>query len=358
MPLLSLVHGLRVHALALVGLLCTLTFAGAAPLPHIVILTTGGTIAGKADPRSQAAYNAGQVSPQDLIAAVPGLDKVARLSAEAIASIGSQDMNEAVWFKLAQRIRALVAQDDVDGIVVTHGTDTLEETAIFLDMVVGGSKPVVIVGAMRPSTALSADGPLNLLEAVMVAGAPAARGRGVLVVLNDVIHGASDVTKTNTTEVQTFRSPNFGPVGHVTPNGVGFFRAPNPRGPLYVLPAAPPLPRVSVIYAHAGMDAQDVRTVIAGGAKGIVLAGVGDGNASQATIAALGEAVKAGVVVVRSSRTLSGPVMRNIEVSDDTYGFVASSFLNPAKARVVLQVLLANGISTPAAVQTAFDSAP
>ncbi|OYX15223.1 MAG: hypothetical protein B7Z15_01290, partial [Rhizobiales bacterium 32-66-8] len=124
MPLLSLVHGLRVHGLALVGLLCTLTFAGAAPLPHIVILTTGGTIAGKADPRSQAAYNAGQVSPQDLIAAVPGLDAVARISAEPIASIGSQDMNETVWFKLAQRIRALVAQDGVDAIVVTHGTDT------------------------------------------------------------------------------------------------------------------------------------------------------------------------------------------------------------------------------------------
>ncbi|TCT03961.1 L-asparaginase [Aquabacter spiritensis] len=328
-------------------------------MPRIVILATGGTIAGAADARSHAGYNAGQISAAQLVAAVPGLETLARIGTEQIAAIGSQDMNEAVWFKLAERIDALAAQGDVDGdvdgIVVTHGTDTMEETAFFLDLIVGTSKPVVLVGAMRPATAMSADGPLNLLEAVLVALSPEAAGRGPLVVLNDTIHGARDVTKTSTTEVQAFRSPNFGPAGFVSPNGVVFFRPAGPRAPAYKLPPAPPLPRVAIIYAHAGMDATDVRAAVAAGAKGIVLAGVGDGNASRDAIAALADAVMQGVAVVRASRTGSGPVMRNIEVADDACGFAAAGFANPAKARVLLQVLLANGISSPEAVQTAFD---
>ncbi len=327
-------------------------------MPHIVILATGGTIAGTADARSKLGYNAGQVTAEQLVAAAPGIDAISRITTEQIASIGSQDMNEAVWFKLANRVNELAAQSDVDAIVVTHGTDTMEETALFLDLVVGTNKPVVLVGAMRPSTAVSADGPLNLLEAVMVAVTPDAYGRGVLVVLNDTIHGAMDVTKTHTTEVQTFQSLNFGAVGHASPNGVHFFRAPQKRPVIYKLPAAPPLPRVAIVYAYAGMDAAGVKSAVDGGAKGIVLAGVGDGNASKDTIAALADAVKAGVVVVRASRTASGPVMRNIEVTDDAYDFVASSFYTPAKARVLLQVLLANGITKADAVQTAFNSAP
>lgn len=347
---------LHPHALAGIVMFCLASAVHAAPLPHIVVLATGGTIAGAADARSQAGYNAGQVSPEQLLAAVPGIDKVARISAEQVASIGSQDMNEEVWFKLARRIADLAAQDDVDGIVVTHGTDTMEETALFLDLVEPRQKPIVLVGSMRPSTALGADGPLNLLEAVMVAASPSARERGAMVVLNDTIHGAVDVTKTNTTDVQTFRSPNLGAIGHVSPNGVVFFRAPPEGATVYKLPSASPLPKVAIIYAHAGMDAGAVKAALDAGARGIVLAGVGDGNASQATIAALADAVKAGVVVVRSSRTGSGPVLRNIEVNDDTHGFVASRYLNPAKARVVLQVLLANGVTAPDQVQKAYDS--
>lgn len=342
------------HAFALACFACLAAPAGATPLPHIVILATGGTIAGTSDARSQAGYNAGQISADQLVAAAPGIEKLARISTEQIASIGSQDMNEAVWFKLAERVNALMTQGDVDGIVITHGTDTMEETALFLDLVVAGSKPLILVGAMRPATAISADGPLNLLEAVLVATTPGARGRNALVVMNDVIHVALDVTKTSTTGVQAFRSPNFGPSGHVTPNGVVFFRPPVPRPIVYTLPAAPPLPRVSILYAHAGMDEGEIKGAVAAGAKGIVLAGVGDGNASKAALAALADAVKAGIVVVRASRTGSGPVMRNIEVSDDTYGFVAAGFYSPAKARVLLQVVLANGITTPDAVQKAF----
>lgn len=345
------------HLLACLFLLHLVSPAGAASLPHIVILATGGTIAGTADARSQAGYNAGQVSPEQLLAAVPQAKGLARISAEQVAAIGSQDMNDTVWFALALKAKTLLADPDVDGIIITHGTDTLEETALFLDLVLPHTKPVVVVGAMRPSTSLSADGPMNLFEAIKLATDPESAKRGTLVVLNDTIHGATDVTKTSTTSVQTFVSPNFGPAGHVTPNGVHFFRPPVPAPPPLALPAAPPLPRVAIIYAHAGMDAADIEAAVAGGAKGLVLAGVGDGNASKAAIAALAGAVKAGIPVVRSSRVGSGPVLRNIEVSDDTYGFVAAHFLNPAKARVLLQLLLANDVKDPAAVQAAFNRA-
>jgi len=324
-----------------------------AALPHVVVLATGGTVAGTADPRSQAGYNAGRVSPQQLLAAVPGIESRARLSAEQVSAIGSQDISESVWLDLGRRIIALAERGDVDGVVITHGTDTMEETALFLHLVVPHELPVVLVGSMRPSTAHSADGPLNLLEAVMVAAAPSARGRGAMVVLNDTIHGAFDVTKTSTTEVQTFRSPNLGPLGHVGVTGVSFFRPPHGRRVLGLPPA--PLPKVYVVPAHAGMDAALVEAACAAGARGLVLAGVGNGNAAQVAIEALAKAAAAGVAVVRSSRTGSGPVLRNIEVDDDRFGFVASQLHNPAKARVLLQLLLAHGVSGVDALQQAFD---
>lgn len=324
-------------------------------MPHIAILATGGTIAGTADARSPGAYTAGRASIEELLAAAPGLDAHARISAEQVSAVGSQDMNESIWLALAARIDTLLAREDVNGVVVTHGTDTLEETALFLDLVAASPKPVVLVGAMRPSTALSADGPLNLLEAVTVAAAPESRGRGVLAVLNDLIHGARDVTKTSTSGVQTFQSPNFGPLGQVTPGRVTFLRPPAPRLATYPLPVEAPLPRVSIIYAHAGMDGTDVQGAVAAGARGLVLAGVGAGNASHTAFSALADAVKAGLVVVRASRTGIGPVLRNIEVNDDAHGFIASGFFNPAKARVLLQLLIANGITAPDTVQQAFN---
>lgn len=323
-------------------------------LPCLAVLATGGTIAGAADPRSQAGYDAGRISGASLIAAVPGLERLARFSTEQVAAIGSQDMTDAVWFALAVRIRALAADPATDGILVIHGTDTMEETALFLSLVSDTEKPVVMVGAMRPSTAVSADGPANLGEAALVATAPQARGRGVLVVLNDTIHGAADVTKTSTTALETFRSPNFGPVGAVTPNGAVFFAPPAART-VYGLPAQAALPPVGIVFAHAGMDAAPVAALVAAGVRGIVLAGVGDGNAATPVIAALVAAVKAGIVVVRASRAGAGAVMRNIEIDDDRLGFIAAGYYNPAKARVLLQVLLAHGIADAAGVQRAFD---
>ncbi|GAB0105017.1 asparaginase [Nocardia sp. JMUB6875] len=324
-------------------------------LPRIAILATGGTIAGKANANSAVGYTAGEATAQDLIDAVPGLDKIAQLSAEQISNIGSQDMNEDVWVKLGNRINELFADNKVDGVVVTHGTDTIEETAFFLDNVVSSEKPVVLVGSMRPSTALSADGPANLRSAVQVAAAPEARGRGTMVVLNDTIHGANDVTKTNTTSVQTFKSPNTGPVGYVDAAAVTFVQpAAQQKHSHFPVPGGTPLPRVDIVYSHAGMNADQVNDALGHGAKGLVLAGVGDGNTAKPVVDALSKAAKSGVVVVRSSRVGSGETVRNAELNDDELGTSASLYLNPGKSRVLVQLLLANGITDPAKVQQEF----
>lgn len=331
--------------------------SASANLPRVAVLATGGTIAGQADTRAANAYNAGAVGAQQLVQAVPGIDKLARLSTEQVASIGSQDMNDKVWFALARRIQEIFDRNEADAVVITHGTDTLEETAFFLDNVLHTDKPVVIVGSMRPSTATSADGPSNLYEAVEVAASPSARGRGVLVVLDDQIQSARWTTKTNTTSVQTFVSPDTGPIGFVDPASVRFVApAYQPDSRKYPLPSGEALPRVEIVYSHANMDAVQIDNAIANKAKGIVLAGVGDGNTSKPALEALQRAAKQGIVVVRSTRVGSGFVNRNVEVNDDTSGFAVSLDLNPQKARVLTQLLIANGITQPAEVQKAFGS--
>jgi len=181
--------------------------------PNITILATGGTIAGAAATGTQAGYTSGAVTIDAMLAAVPGITDLANVKGEQISNVGSQDMSFEIMLKLAKRINELLATSAVDGIVITHGTDTMEETAYFLNLVVKSDKPVVLVGSMRPSTAVSADGPLNLYNGVGVAADPQAKGRGVLLVMNDWIHGAHSLTKTSTTAVQTFMSPLRGLVG-------------------------------------------------------------------------------------------------------------------------------------------------
>lgn len=323
--------------------------------PRILVLATGGTIASTGDARSAIGYNAGGVTGEQLTASVPGLDKLASIKAEQISNIGSQDMNSKVWYQLAARIKQAFERDEADGIVITHGTDTMEETAFFLDNVLAVSKPVVLVGSMRPSTAVSADGPGNLYEAVEVAASPQSQNRGVLVVMNDTIHGPRWVTKTNTTSVQTFHNPNAAPVGYVDPASIRYL-SPAPAGRKQALDVPMGgLPRVDIVYAHADMDAVQIDDAVKHNAKGIVLAGVGDGNASKAALDALEAAARKGVVVVRSSRVGSGFVNRNVEVSDDKTGFVVSYDLNPQKARVLTQLLIGNGVTAADKVQKAFD---
>jgi L-asparaginase len=323
--------------------MATVTPAPAQPLPNIVVLATGGTIAGAAGSDVQAAYTSGQVGVDQLLAAVPQAKKLAALRGEQIANIGSQDMNDEVWLKLATRVNQLAAMPDVAGIVITHGTDTIEETAYFLNLVVKSAKPVVLTAAMRPSTALSADGPLNFYNAVAVAANKEATGRGVLVVINDWIQGAASLTKTSTTAVQTFMSPLRGLIGTVAYGEAEFYRGPvgkNTTASEFSLDGVTTLPRVDIVMAHENMDGVLINAAAAAGARGLVIAGVGNGNMTQAAMDALAQLAKKGVVVVRSTRVLTGRVGRNVEVKDDDLNFVASLDLNPQKARVLLRVAL------------------
>jgi L-asparaginase len=320
--------------------------------PNIKILATGGTIAG-AGAAGGYGYTSGQFKVEDLINAVPDLDKLANLSGEQVANIGSQDMNDEVWLKLAKRVNALLADPAVDGIVITHGTDTMEETAYFLDLVVNSPKPVVLVGSMRPATAISADGPANLYNGVAVAASPGARGRGTLVVINDEIHSGRNVIKTNTTNLETFDSPNRGADGVVHTGKINWFGMDERIATPFNIKNLNALPRVDIIYAHSNMDTTLIDAAIEAGAKGIVIAGVGDGNMSKAALERLGEAAKQGILVVRSTRLPKGMVMRNAEVDDDKLGFVASGELNPGKSRVLAQLALTQ-TNDPKKVQQMF----
>ena len=332
----------------MVGLVAAIAVAGPvvfaqAKKPRVVIVATGGTIAGSAESTTSAGYKSGAVAVDTLIAAVPQMKSFADVTGVQVASVGSQDMNDEIWLKLAGEVNRLLAQPDVDGVAITHGTDTMEETAYFLNLVVKSDKPVVLTGSMRPSTSLSADGPLNIYNAVGVASDPRARGRGVLVVANDDIHSARAITKRHTTDVQTFVSPEAGLIGVCLFDSRDFVRMParaHTTATPFKVAVGQTMPRVDIIYAHAGMSPDLIDAAVTNGAKGLVIAGVGDGNMTTPALEAMGRAIKKGVVVVRSTRVGEGIVRRNIEVSDDKLGTVASMELVPAKARVLLKLAL------------------
>jgi L-asparaginase len=314
----------------------------AAPsIPRLRLLATGGTIAGAQTTSRARGYKAAAFSMDALLAAVPQVASLAQIEVEQVAAIGSQDMDEATWLKLAARTQAALDLPEIAGVAVTHGTDTMEETAFFLNLVVRSEKPVVLVGAMRPATAMSADGPMNLYNAIAVAAHPATRGRGVLVVANDEIHFAREVAKTNTTQVGTFRATHGGLAGLVTAGRLHLYGPPVRRHTAqseFSVAGAKTLPRVDIVYAHAGMGRELIDAAERAGASGLIVAGVGDGNMNAVALGAAMEAARAGVAVVRSSRTGGGVVERNIEIDDDARGFIASDELNPQKARVLLML--------------------
>jgi L-asparaginase len=324
--------------------------------PNVVILATGGTIAGAAASGTQAGYASGAVGIDTMIAGVPGITDLANIKGEQISNVGSQDISFDILLKLANRINELAKSNNVDGIVITHGTDTMEESAFFLNLTVKTNKPVVMVGSMRPSTAVSADGPLNLYNAVGVAADPKARGRGVLVVMNDWIHGAHSLTKTSTTAVQTFMSPVRGLVGVANYGKNDFFSSPSWKHTMHSefdITGVTQMPRVDIIMASVDSSPDLIECAVANGAKGIVIAGVGNGNMNKASVMAAAQAVKKGVVVVRSSRVATGSVGRNIELEDDKLGFIASDELNPQKARILLSLALLRN-NTPDHLQKIF----
>jgi L-asparaginase len=311
--------------------------------PNITILATGGTIAGAAATGTQSGYTSGAVTIDAMINAVPGIGELANIKGEQISNVGSQDMSFEILLAVAKRANELLATNEVDGIVITHGTDTMEESAFFLNLVIKSDKPVVMVGSMRPSTAVSADGPLNLYNAVGVAVDPDAKSRGVLVVMNDWIQAAHSLTKTSTTSVQTFMSPLRGVVGIASYGKNDFYNTPtwkHTSASEFDVAGIAKLPRVDIVFACVDTPADLIDASVANGAKGIVIAGVGNGNLNKAALQAAANAVKKGVVVVRSSRVPTGNVGRNVEVNDDELGFIASDELNPQKSRILLSLAL------------------
>ncbi|HCR4098182.1 TPA: L-asparaginase 2 [Providencia rettgeri] len=325
---------------ALLATLVSLFAVSAIAQPNITVLATGGTIAGGGDSATSSNYQAGKVGIDALINAVPETKKIANLSGEQLVNIGSQDMNDQVWLTLAKKINQDC--DKTDGFVITHGTDTLEETAFFLDLTTSCKKPIVLVGAMRPSTALGADGPLNLYNAVVLATDKSAGQRGVLMAMNDKVVQGRNVMKMSTTEVQAFDAVNAGAEGFIHDGKVTYFQAAQPRSDKAVFEVSKleKLPMVGIVYNYANASAAPVKALREEGVEGIVSAGVGNGNMYKTVFDALANAAKEDVVVVRSSRVPTGYTTRNAEVDDNLYGFVASERLNPQKARVLLQLAL------------------
>ena len=352
-------HWLWRAALALAIAVTSVEAHSADRLPNIHVLATGGTIAGAQASATFYGYKAGAVDVDSLLNSVPNLDKLAVVTAEQVANIGSYDMNDEIWLRLAKRVNQLLNSPDTDGVLITHGTDTLEETSYFLDLVVKSDKPVVVVGSMRPATALSADGPNNIYNGIAVATDPVARGKGTLVCLNDEIHYARNVVKTDTTNLQSFKSVNRGPAGQVHTGKIYWFEPMDHRigkDTEFSVDDLARLPRVDIIYAHANMSADLIEAAVKNGARGIVVAGVGDGNMARTALTELAKAAKKGIVIVRSTRVAQGIVLRNSnsEIDDDKLGFVASGELNPPKSRVLLQLALTK-TTDPVRIQKMFE---
>ncbi len=312
--------------------------------PRIMVLATGGTIAGAAPAATQTVgYRAAVLSVTDLLAAVPEMKKIADVRGEQVTQMASENMSPDIWLRIARRCEELLGRNDVDGIVITHGTDTLEETAYFLNLTLKSRKPVILVGSMRPATALSADGPLNLYNAVIAAASPLAAGRGVLVVMNDRVHTAREATKTSTFSVETFRAPELGALGFIQSSRLHLYRTParlHTTDTPFHLQKINKLPKVEILYGYAGSGGAAVEAAVRDGAEGIVYAGTGNGSLSSEAKAALAAARKKGLFIVRSSRTGSGMVARNGEVNDDELDFLAADNLNPQKARILLMLSL------------------
>lgn len=311
------------------------------------VLSTGGTISGKgASSTALANYSSGALRGEDLVAAVPELKDVADIRVEQIANVSSTDITIAHWLTLANRINTIFETDPkVSGVVITHGTNTLEETAYFLNLTVKHDKPVVLVGSMRPASAISADGPINLLNAVRTAVSKDAAGKGVLVVLNDEINGARDVTKTNTYRVETFRAAELGLLGYVDADQVAFYKASLKRHTArseFDVRGRTDLPAVEILYSYVQPSTKLAAALVATGVQGIVFAGTGAGLVSTAEreslkpILALPDASRP--TLVRSNRTGNGRVIALPEY--DALSMIPGDNLSPQKARVLLMLAL------------------
>ena len=311
---------------------------------HLALLALGGTIAGVSKSSTEyAGYTAAVTDISDIMSAVPALSKVAHFKAQQLLQVASQDLTQQHLLVLAREVNRLLSCEGCMGVIITQGTNTLEETAFFLNLVVKSPKPVVVTGAMRPATSLSADGPMNLYRAAVVAASEQAWRRGVMVVMNDQILGARDVHKTDTMTVDSFKSPLFGVMGLVLDDDCRFYRGPIRRHTEesdFSVDAIDVLPRVDIVYGYQDDDRTQLDACIAAGAKGIVLAGAGTASISSRVLPSVIDAVQKGIAVVRVSRSSMGVVGQNMEFDDRSNGTLAGDTLNAPKARILLMLAL------------------
>ena len=311
-----------------------------AALPRVVVLATGGTIASQIDPQTGALAPA--LTGDQLVKAVPGLDKIATIEVEQVANICSYDMSPEIWRRLATRANQLLQDARISGVIVTHGTDTLEETAYFLDLTITSRKPVILVGAQRAASFFDSDGPRNLLNAVRVAVSPEALGMGVMVVMNGQINAARDVTKTSTLEAETFKSLEFGALGVADLQAVRFYRTPLRRQTI-TLDDSQPLGRVEIVNQYAGADGRVIRLLLQEpGLAGLVVEGFGVGHVTAGTLEAIKEARARNIPVVIGTRVYTGRTVplyaRDTEAT--ALGVIRSDNLSAQKARILLMLAL------------------
>jgi len=342
---------------ALILFLTTCLAAVAQKLPTVVVLSTGGTIASKHDSAKGGYVPA--LSGEDLVSGIPAIKKIAQIQVEQISNIPSDEITPEIWVRLAGRVNELLAKDEITGIVVTHGTDTLEETAYFLDLTMISTKPVILVGAQRPASDPDSDGPRNLLDAIRVAVASEAVGKGAMVVMNGQINAARDVTKTNTSQVETFRSLEFGALGVVDEEKVRFYRVPV-RRQTFPLESRTQLGRIDIVSSYAGADGLVIRSLVrTGSVKGLVIAGLGLGGVPSSMFDAIQEARSGGIPVVISTRVPSGRIFplgaaKGSALTLRQIGCVLADNLSPQKARILLMLALTKAHDT-GALQQYFD---
>ncbi len=327
------------------------------PLPHCVLISTGGTIASRIDPQTGLALPV--LSGEDLLSTLPELAGIADVQIEDLSRIPSPHIAPEHWIALHQRISELLAQEHIAGIVVTHGTGTLEETAWFLDLTLDSKKPVVLVGAQRNGSEQGYDGPRNLLDAFRICVCPESHGKGVLVALNQHINTARDVAKTHTFDVETFNSGEWGYIGNVTIDRVNFHRQPLRR--LHIPVGASAMPRVDVVSMYPGATGALVQAAIDDGAHGLVIQAVGSGHVNPAMYAAVQKAIAQGIPIVVSTRVAKGGTRAcyGFEGSSQLLqnaGAVLAGELSAWKARVVLMLAIQNGTSSADAMPAYFQA--
>lgn len=312
---------------------------------NVVVVATGGTIAGAgASATNSATYTAAKVPVDDLIKAVPQLQNIANVSGVQALQIASESITDKELLQLARQVNSLVKKPDVHGLVITHGTDTLEETAFFLSLVIHTDKPIVLVGAMRPATALSADGPLNLYSAVALAADDSAQGKGVMVLMNDSIFAARDVTKSINIHTNAFNS-QWGALGMLVEGKAYWFRQVskrfNTRSEFNIEHIqGDRLPLVQIVYASTNMLPDAYLAYAKAGAQAIIHAGTGNGSVANYLVSTLKQLQQNGVQIVRSARVPQGFVLRNAEQPDDQYNWVVAHDLNPQKAKLLTALAL------------------